>query len=176
MHPIVSLLQLLRLLKRVEGRKKLQKIVHILQTLGAPFPQRFEYSYYGMYSSQLRGEIERLESERLVTEKENLAARGHSTYLLTATKRLEKLLDNLDCPKNPPWADLAQELNDLSAQQLEAISTILFLEDCGLEGDALRQRFQALKPHLESIFDPCLKKAREFRSKRLVSAKLVSAN
>lgn len=169
MHPIVSLLQLLRLLKRVEGRKKLQKIVHILQTLGAPFPQRFEYSYYGMYSSQLRSEIERLESEKLVTEKENRVSRGHPTYSLTATNRLEKLLDNLNYPQNPPWAKLAQELNGLSSQQLEAISTILFLEDCGLEGDGLRQRFQALKPHLESILDPCLKKARELRSRRLVS-------
>jgi uncharacterized protein YwgA len=44
-HPIVPLLQLIYVLGRIGGRKKLQKIVHVLQALGVPFPERFEYSY-----------------------------------------------------------------------------------------------------------------------------------
>lgn len=53
MHPAVPLLQLVHLLRRIEGREKLQKIVYILKVLGAPFSERFEYSSYGMYSLQL---------------------------------------------------------------------------------------------------------------------------
>jgi uncharacterized protein YwgA len=84
MHPIVPLLQLLHLLKRVEGRKKLQKLVHILQERGVPFPEQFEYSYYGMYSAQLRSEVERLESEKLVDEKEACSG-AYLSYSLEAT-------------------------------------------------------------------------------------------
>jgi uncharacterized protein YwgA len=45
MHPTLRIAQLLRVLKRVSGRKKFQKLVHTLQELGYPFPEQFEYSY-----------------------------------------------------------------------------------------------------------------------------------
>lgn len=156
MHPIVPLLQLLHLLRRVEGRKKLQKIVHVLQERGVPFPERFEYSYYGMYSAQLRHEVERLEDEKLVNERQARAGMN-VCYSLEATAELGTLINELSGPADLPWADTARHLNTLSAQQLEGMSTILFLRECGLEGEALRKRLLKLKPHLGQIYESCLR-------------------
>lgn len=154
MHPIVPLLQLLHLLNQVEGRKKLQKIVHILQERGVPFPERFEYSFYGMYSAQLRSEVERLENEKLV--KESICSTGvNKSYSLKTTDELDGLMKEISQDQKPNWADTAQHLNNLSPQVLEGVSTILFLKECGLEKDALKQRLLALKPHLEALFAKC---------------------
>lgn len=156
MHPIVPLLQLLYVLKRVEGRKKLQKMVHILQACGAPFLERFEYSYYGMYSAQLRSEIERLESEGFVRERKNRDSE-YVCYSLESTDELGKLIESLKCQEKPEWAALALELNGYSSQKLEALSTILFLQDCSMKPEMLKPRFLALKPRLAKYFEDALK-------------------
>ena len=158
MHPIVPLLQLLHLLQRVEGRKKLQKLVHILQARGVPFTERFEYSYYGMYSAQLRSEVERLEAERLVKET-GCSSGTNLSYALKTTDEIGLLMKEIGQEEEPGWAATARHLNGLSAQELEGISTILFLKECGLAGNELKQRLLALKPHLESQYAKCEKEA-----------------
>lgn len=165
MHPIVPLLQLLHLLGRIGGRKKLQKIVHILQERGVPFPERFEYAYYGMYSQQLRSEVERLGAEKLVTESEVYGV--NISYSLEKTGELDALVKEIGHEQEPAWAEIARHLNSLSPGELEGVSTILFLKDSDYSGEALKQRLLGLKPHLASIYDRCEKEASklpDFRS------------
>jgi len=157
-HPIVPLLQLLQALGRIGGRKKLQKIVHILQERGVPFPERFEYSYYGMYSQRLRSEVERLEGENLVRESQVLGGMNVS-YALEKTDELETLVREIGHGHEPVWTETARHLNSLSPQDLEGVSTILFLKDCGFSGDALKERLLGLKPHLESSYARCEREA-----------------
>jgi len=152
-HPIVPLLQLLHVLGRIGGRKKLQKIVHILQERGVPFSERFQYAYYGMYSQQLRSEVERLESENLV--KESPVFGMNICYELEKTGELDALMKEIGQEQKPMWAETAQKLNALSPLELEGVSTILFLRGEGLSGEALKHRLLRLKPHLESIYNRC---------------------
>jgi uncharacterized protein YwgA len=156
-HPIVPLLQLLHVLGRIGGRKKLQKIVHILQERGVPFPERFQYAYYGMYSQQLRSEVERLESENLV--KESPVYGMNVSYALEKTSELEALVTEIAQEQEPVWAETARKLNALAPQELEGVSTILFLQGAGFSGAALKQRLLGLKPHLESVYNRCEKEA-----------------
>jgi uncharacterized protein YwgA len=156
-NPNHPLLQLLQVLERIAGRKKLQKIVHILQQRGLPFPEPFQYSYYGMYSQQLRSEVEKLESEKLVKES---PVRGMNvSYSLEKTPELDALVREIGQEQEPAWAETARYLNSLPPQELEGISTILFLKDCGFSANALKQRLVGLKPHLESIYERCEKEA-----------------
>ena len=157
-HPIVPLLQLLQVLGQIGGRKKLQKIVHILQERGVPFPEHFEYSYYGMYSQRLRSEVERLESEKLVKESQIVGGMNVS-YSLEKTDELEALVLEIGQGKEPEWAETARHLNSLSPQELEGVSTILFLKDCGFAGDALKERLLGLKPHLGPSYTRCEREA-----------------
>ncbi len=160
MHSALRIAQLLRLLGRVDGRKKLQKLVHILQELGYPFPERFEYSYYGMFSKQLRGELDALAADKLITEREVIYPSGNPSFSFESTPQLEALLTEVGVDKEPSWAGTAKRLNALSAHILEGVSTILFLHRRGLEGDQLKQRLLSLKPHLADCWDQCERETR----------------
>ena len=155
MHPALRIAQLLRVLRRVSGRKKFQKLVHTLQELGYPFPEQFEYSHYGMYSRQLRGELDSLVADSLLTEKAGQNAYGSPAFNFEILPKLESFLDELGVEKSPPWAAAATKLDSYPAQALEGISTILFLKRRGLQGEQLKQRLLSLKPHLAPQYDFC---------------------
>lgn len=158
MHPIIPLLQLVHFLGRIEGRKKLQKMVHILKELGAPFPETFEYSYYGMYSRQLKDEVATLQCENLLSEEEHLGMLG-PVYAVSATSTLGDLLAEFHLETPPKWVERAQQLNKISPQKLEGISTVLFLRRTEGNHGAIRSRLLSLKPHLANIADECLQAA-----------------
>ena len=153
MHPTIRIAHLVHLLKRIEGRKKLHKIVHILQELGAPFVEPFQYSQYGIYSQQLTTEMGHLVRDKLVTED------GTNVFVFKPSKDLARLLNALKIEPEPEWASLAHELNKLSPQMLEGISTVLFLRERGYAKEKLRLRLVALKPRLGSIADECIERA-----------------
>jgi len=157
MHPALQIAQLLSVLKIVSGRKKLQKLVHILQELGYPFSEQFDYSHYGMYSRELRSELTSLVEENLVTEREGTNQYGNSSFTFEATPQLGPLLTEIGLDPQPAWARAATKLDSYPAQALEGISTILFLRRCGLQGDQLKQRLLSLKPHLADQYDYCLR-------------------
>ena len=162
MHPVIPVLQLLNALARIEGRKKMQKTVHILKELGAPFQERFEYSYYGMYSAQLKGELDALEKEGLVKESESFGM--NKTFIIEVQPKAVDLLTEVGITETPAWLEVAKNLNKLSAQVLEGISTILFLRRTEKDEAVVRQRLLSLKPHLEPIADNCFKEASDLPS------------
>jgi len=157
MHPVVPVLQLINALARIEGRKKMQKTVHILKELGAPFQERFEYSYYGMYSAQLKGELEALAKEGLISESESLGT--NKSFIFEAQPEAAKLLAEIGLSDPPPWIAVAEQLNALPSQVLEGISTILFLRRTETDAGAIRRSLLSLKPHLEPIVDQCFGEA-----------------
>ncbi len=158
-NPTLQVAQLLRVLRRVEGRKRLHKQVHILQELGYPFAERFEYSYYGMYSRELRAELGSLVKDKLVKEEASPNQAGELTYTFESTPALDEFLNGLEVEKEPRWAPLAKHLNSLHTKQLEGVSTVLFLQRRGLRERELRERFHALKPHLKDIYVRCEQEA-----------------
>jgi uncharacterized protein YwgA len=157
MHPVIPVLQLLNAVSRVEGRKKMQKMVHILKELGAPFQERFEYSYYGMYSSQLKGELDALEKEGLVKESQSFGI--NTTFIIETQPKAAELLSEVGLSDQPAWMEVAKKLNNLSAQVLEGISTILFLRRTEKNETVVRRSLLTLKPHLEPIVDTCFAEA-----------------
>jgi uncharacterized protein YwgA len=158
MHPLVPLFQLLGLLKRIEGRKKLQKTVHILKELGAPFSESFEYSFYGMYSAQLKRELDVLVGERLATE-----TRNNDTFVIESTPELSSVLKDLDLDQLPPWAGLAEQLNKYSPAMLEGISTALFLSRTQKDPHYVKSSLRSLKPRLTNLVDDCYSEAQKLR-------------
>lgn len=160
MHPVLRLGILVCALGSVEGRKKLQKMVHILQVAGAPFPERFELSHFGAYSSELKAEIDAMCSEDLLSEKP--VQSGFKTYVIKPGKALKSLFTELGVRTNEPWVELAKKLNGETAQTLEGISTVLYLKERKWNGDSLRARFVALKPHLSRDFDSFVQKAETY--------------
>ncbi len=149
MDGMLEVLRLIAALGEVKGRKKIQKIVHILKACGHDFPHYYGYLHYGPYSSDLASEVGILVSGGLVNE----AGGGkYDPYVYTPTEASKALLQELNVSTSPEWSGFARDLNEKDANYLEAVSTILYLQANGFRGENLRERFIALKPHLEDKY------------------------
>jgi uncharacterized protein len=154
MEGMLQLLRLINSLGKVEGRKKLQKIVHILKSCGHEFPQHFGYLHYGPFSSEVAAEIDSLVSGSLVREQR--VAKPYETYVYESGDSARQLLGDLKQAGTPVWHDLASHLNGKPVSELEALSTVLYLRANGFAGDKLKTRFAELKPSLKRLYDKAL--------------------
>lgn len=161
MNPVISLGRLLLQLGEVEGRKKLQKMVHILQVAGAPFSERFELSLFGAYSAELRAELNALRAEDLLVEIPSNAGQ-FQTFIIKAGEPLKALFAELQLEEQDEWSALAKKLNKESPQTLEGVSTVLYLRERDWKGEELKMRFLGLKPHLANNLPTYLRKAKEY--------------
>lgn len=164
MNGVVQVAVLIKACGRVDGRVKLQKIVHILQQVGFPFKEHFGYLHHGPYSSELKGEIDQLVDFNLVQEEEKQAGE-YKQYVYMPGGDLDGLLRHFGGDGVPAWGELAKRLNAKQSKDLEAISTIMFLQSREFDGERLRERFLQLKPHLADRLDPCLAEANELRQR-----------
>jgi uncharacterized protein YwgA len=166
MQPVISVLRLFNVLDTIEGRKKLHKIIHILQRTGfeKEFSQDFSYLHYGPYSEDVSYEISTLTKEQLIEEQQH-AGDAYLTYIYKNTARNRTLLKSIKQDAKPKWEARAKYLNAKSAQDLEAISTILFLQRNGFEGERLKTRFGELKPNLKAKFPAALNEIEKIKTK-----------
>jgi uncharacterized protein YwgA len=159
-----QLLRLVGALGQIRGRKKFQKIVHILQSAGHEFPYYFDYLHYGPFSSELASEINYLAGSELM--REDPPTSDGEPYVYSPGTRLPAVLDRAGMNDEPEWIVLAKCLNDEDAEFLEAVSTILYLRRCRFEGEALERHFSQLKPKLSARFnDAC-----EFEQRVMVAS------
>ena len=162
-----SLLSLLAVCGEVVGRKKLQKIVHILKESSHPFEYRYGFHFHGPFSAELKGEIDLLVAEDMVRENEGVAGSGlYLQYSYCVSARGKEFLNQHPAAEVSRWSDLATHLNKKSAQELEAISTIIFLLGHGTSEADVKERFISLKPQLLSLFDSAFAEAGQLRTKR----------
>jgi uncharacterized protein YwgA len=159
MNRIVELLRLIQTCEKVEGRKKLQKIVHLLKEAGFPFDYRYGFHYHGPFSAELKGEIDRLVAEGFLDEAASQPSSAeYRQYSYAVRPAAQAVLANSESAR-PGWSDVAKSLNAKSAQELEAISTVAYLRRHGYEAESLRDRFTQLKPQLSAYLDNALRTA-----------------
>ncbi len=159
MHYSLLLSQLLHELDEIDGRKKFQKIVHILKCAGAPFDERFEYAHFGPYSETLRSELDSLCSHKYISEEAN----GKS-YLFKKGERFNEIEGEEFLSSSPNWSVFAKALNAYSPRKLESLSTTLFLLQHGYDEDVLDAKFSELKSHLVQHFDWAKEAAKKITS------------
>lgn len=162
MQGMLQLLRLITSLNKVEGRKKLQKIVHILKVCGYDFPQHFGYLHYGPFSSEVAAEIDSLVSGDLVAEQGK--GQQYEAYVYTPLETAQKLLVELKQEGQPEWYARAEQLNQKPVAELEAVSTILYLKANGFTGEKLKERFLELKPVLKSLYNSALAESLQMKS------------
>lgn len=129
----------------VTGRKKFQKIVHLLQTQRAAIPFQFTYHHYGPYAPALQETLDRLVESHMVEE---VHTSGGFVYRLTEDgegflKRLEQDGYHLAFDEK-----LFSTLVGKPATFLEVLSTYAYFREQGLSAEQARQKVQLLKAHL----------------------------
>ena len=160
----IPLLQFFVATGEVVGRKKCQKLVHILQECGYNFGFDFKLALYGAYSSTLQSQLESFVENRYIIEIPDVTNKAaFRTSKFITNRHGTTILKILGQDQEPQWKELANYLNSRSTRDLEATSTIMFLRHGGTSDDQLRERFDALKPHLNDIYDSGLALADELR-------------
>ncbi len=136
-----KLLILLNIVGEVKGRKKLQKIIFILQQKGADFQENFIFHYYGPFSYDLQFEIDDLVESGLINETGNV----NFTYRLNESR--SSTLDRNDSLYT--YESLIQKLNSQSSPLLELVATIYYLKANGYNDDEkIVKKVKVLKPNL----------------------------
>lgn len=141
----------------VDSRKKLHKLIYLLQELGEDFDQDYIYHYYGVFSPSLASDIDwATESENAIfIEKHNLA--GY-TYKINKDVTI-KADSEIDFRKE--IIDHAKELADYDARLLETLSTVVYLGRNHYSGNKLKTRLKELKPDHKEHYKKAFKLAKE---------------
>lgn len=166
MNTLIQLGILLRCIGEIQGRKKLQKIVHILQSFGVPFDVRFGYHYFGPYSDELQDSVQACLHDGLLKETP-IPGQFPTSKFLPQSKLIE-MLEKTQAPLQPEWLEFAKDLNQKSPRELEAISTLIYLEhdqERGRLHEPVEQAFVGLKPQLTSLLPQATNNLESYRSK-----------
>jgi uncharacterized protein YwgA len=157
---VVEALRVARLILElggVDGRTRLQKLVHLVQSKRHPdFKQSFILHHYGPFSRELAAQLDYLCAAGIVEETRDDDT-AHYTYRIAGSEAKEYI--SRKPPSEPPaWADLAKALDEQSTDFLEAVSTLVYLHNQKLRDQELEKRFLEIKPHLKKKFG----KARDY--------------
>jgi len=167
MNTIFQLAALFSAVNEIEGRKKLQKTVHILQEFGVSFGVSFGYHHYGPFSEQLQDCLQVAQHDQLIKETETSVA-GQPTFRFQAEERLLQLHQLLGNGELPAWSNLAVELNQKTPRDLETISTLIYLKKLrgdGVDDHIIETEFKSLKPHLVDRLEQAKRTLDELKGK-----------
>ena len=132
--------------EEIHGRKKLQKIIHLLKSAGSDFSFRYRYHHYGPYSAQLQGEIGLLVEQDFLEEK---SGNGVYSYSITETgRKFKNMLETKGDLSFQLDEIILDKLVDENTSFLEMFSTYVFLIESGDTRKQAEEKATQLKPHL----------------------------
>ncbi|MFD2044383.1 YwgA family protein [Ornithinibacillus salinisoli] len=137
-----KLMQFFLKAKEVTGRKKLQKMVYILQSLGVPFEEKYQFHFYGPYSEELSLRIEELCNLGFVEEEKEEKSNYYQYHYKITNDGLEFL--NQFALDMPNYKEQVVKLNGKSARFLELVSTMLYFND--FNRPEVEEKIQVVKP------------------------------
>ncbi|AGA59445.1 hypothetical protein Theco_3398 [Thermobacillus composti KWC4] len=148
-----SVLSIFSVVEKVYGRKKIQKMVHLLEAAGTRMPFKYEYHYYGPYSAELQAELNDLAQQGFLRETTH-----DETYVYEITDKGRKFKEKLDQFGITVAIDkeLVQSMVQQSSQFLEMVSTYAFLINAGYEPGEAKNKAIELKSHLKDLVDKAI--------------------
>jgi len=151
---------------RVDGRKKLQKLVYLCQKAGGDLGYSFGFHYYGVYSAELAHDLRVAGRWEILDETEI----GEGSYRIALGREdLGRFVVVSGIEEH--GLEVVRRLKDTPAAVLEVLSTILYLRETGYEGIRLDEKLNELKGHLSYAFA----EAREIEKELFSGASAVSA-
>jgi len=133
---------------KIETRKKLHKLVYLLQAAGEDFDQRYMYCHYGPFSATLAADLERGVEDDVFCETYDENA-GFTIRLLETVP----IYGRGEAALSEKTRGLLDQFKDEDPQLLEVLGTIVFLARDGYTMPGLKDKLAELKPGLTGHFD-----------------------
>ncbi|RKQ31538.1 YwgA family protein [Oceanobacillus halophilus] len=126
-----KLMQFFSMAENVTGRKKLQKMIYILQKCNIPFEEKYQFHFYGPYSEELTLRVEELCNLGFLNEvKEDRSNYYQYNYTITSDGKDFLQQFALDMPE---YGDKVEKLKTKSSRFLELVATMLYFDDLPIE-------------------------------------------
>lgn len=122
-----KLMQFFSVAKEVTGRKKLQKMIYILQKCHVPFEEKYQFHFYGPYSEELSLRVEELANLGFITEEKEDKKNFHQ-YNYRITDDGQEFLNQFALDM-PDFSEQVALMKQKSSRFLELVSTMLFFDD-----------------------------------------------
>lgn len=138
---------------KVQGKKRLQKIVHLTQLAGANIEARYYILHYGPFSKEIANAVNLLSLTGIVREEvhpSGVYGRLQSVFSLSDVAGSQNKLSS-------KFKKLVAELNRFSTIELEVASTIGYFSDEGDPPSKAIQKTREMKP--EKTKGPVLRNA-----------------
>ncbi|MFC2948946.1 YwgA family protein [Virgibacillus sediminis] len=124
------------------GRKKLQKMIYIMQKCKMPFEEKYEFHFYGPYSEELTLRVEELCNLGFVSEvKEDKG--NYSQYRYTVTEDGHSFLQQFSS-EMPNLEEYVSLMQNKSSRFLELVSTLMYFDHLPLEENI--EKVHTVKP------------------------------
>jgi uncharacterized protein YwgA len=137
----------------IVGRKKLHKLIYLLQAKGIDFGQDFIFHFYGVYSPTLSVDLHIAEDLGILIEETSGPA-------FKIQLKEENGSGEAKCGSGTE-KELVKFLADQPASVLEVLSTMVYLHQEGFDGERLSAKLNELKKHLEGHFPKAKELAKE---------------
>lgn len=131
--------------KQVTGRKKLQKMIYILQQCRVPFEEKYQFHFYGPYSEELTLRVEELCNLNFLKEEKEEKSNYHQ-YHYSITEDGATFLNQFEV-NIPEIEDRISVLQNCSARFLELVSTVLYFSY--LPREEIIDKVHTVKPKLK---------------------------
>lgn len=142
--------------KRIETKKKLHKLVYLLQEMGLNFEHEFKYHHYGVFSLSLANDLDLGEDdtgETLFIQSKTDNDWGYTIELKEDFKSPEETFIESS------HLELIKSLAGEEPQLLEVLSTIVYLDRRYFKGEGLTSTLHELKPKLTNFYEQAFKLA-----------------
>ncbi len=152
-----KLIRFFQIANEITGRKKLQKMIYILQKCNIPFEEKYQFHFYGPYSEELTLRVEELCNLGFLMEKreEKTSYYQYRYQITTAGEEFLKQF-SIDLPEMTEKIEL---LKEKSARFLELVSTMLYFDY--LEEHEQIAKLHQMKPK-QNFADQEIKEALHF--------------
>lgn len=137
----------------IRGRKKLQKMVFIAQSLGYPFPEPFDLHVWGPYSEVLAVKVQEMKDWGFACEEALPGPAGNLHFVYTPGPNAGRVLgEQEEGARAERLAGLVRFLNQQDATLLEGVATLLYLQARGGSVPEVGATLARLKP--DKFADP----------------------
>lgn len=129
----------------LNGRKRLQKSIYILKSLGFDYSESFKWGNYGVYSQELTSEVQTLVEAGYLAEK----TEPDSSYSYALTKEGRKFIEQQPSALSrcAELETVVRMLNEKPVGDLDLFSSCLFVWGADQSTDQMVDLVHYLKPH-----------------------------